>query len=381
MTTRHAPRRLSLPAGAVATMLAAGPALAQTPVFFPAPDIDSRTYPFTGQTSNAVEPVFGAYDIPEFIGAFDNRDSQVQLAFDTQTAGIPTGLSLPDYTVDTVTLTVTIGEIVGSPLYDPTYDPADTYPIANPVSPRQVDPDPGRPIPVFAAAFRNGYTGWEFAAAPVAGPPLFARSGEGYGPVSFGQGVRHVFPTDLVLEETSPGSGVFLPRDVSNNLDEPAGGTDQFDAQPLAVGSLPAVTPGDPLMIGDELIFEIDLTRPEVLEHVREGLARGDLGFVIATLLPASGNVGGGAGGDYVRLAMGSSATPPTLTVEYSLTPPTCEGDTNGDGATDVSDFFALASSFGDQSGADRADGDLTGDGAVDISDFFILAGDFGCTP
>ena len=56
-----------------------------------------------------------------------------------------------------------------------------------------------------------------------------------------------------------------------------------------------------------------------------------------------------------------------------------CPGDTNADGATDVTDFFALGGNFGADSGASRADGDLNCDGAVDVSDFFILGGDFGC--
>lgn len=59
--------------------------------------------------------------------------------------------------------------------------------------------------------------------------------------------------------------------------------------------------------------------------------------------------------------------------------PPACPGDVDGDGATDVSDFFELGGAFGTQSGATRTDGDLTGDGAVDVSDFFVLAADFGC--
>ena len=58
-----------------------------------------------------------------------------------------------------------------------------------------------------------------------------------------------------------------------------------------------------------------------------------------------------------------------------------CAGDTDGDGDTDVSDFFALGGNFGTASGATRADGDLNCDGAVDVSDFFILGGDFGCAP
>ena len=65
--------------------------------------------------------------------------------------------------------------------------------------------------------------------------------------------------------------------------------------------------------------------------------------------------------------------------LECVTPPPACPGDADGNGATDVSDFFALSGSFGTASGASRADGDVTGDGAVDVADFFVLAGDFGC--
>ena len=58
-----------------------------------------------------------------------------------------------------------------------------------------------------------------------------------------------------------------------------------------------------------------------------------------------------------------------------------CPGDVNGDGATDVSDFFILGGSFGSGGPAclGRPQGDLNCDGVVDVSDFFILASDFGC--
>ena len=55
-----------------------------------------------------------------------------------------------------------------------------------------------------------------------------------------------------------------------------------------------------------------------------------------------------------------------------------CPGDANGDGVTDVSDFFIVAGAFGSPA-ATRNQGDLNCDGVVDVSDFFILAGDFGC--
>lgn len=62
-----------------------------------------------------------------------------------------------------------------------------------------------------------------------------------------------------------------------------------------------------------------------------------------------------------------------------------CAGDVDGNGATDIGDFFALAGNFGAaRDPDDRAaplPGDLDSDGAVDVTDFFILAADLGCRP
>ncbi|MEO1128945.1 MAG: PQQ-dependent sugar dehydrogenase [Planctomycetota bacterium] len=58
-----------------------------------------------------------------------------------------------------------------------------------------------------------------------------------------------------------------------------------------------------------------------------------------------------------------------------------CLGDVTGDDSTTLSDFTALASSFGLASGAVRSQGDLDNDKDVDLADFTILASDFGCTP
>lgn len=55
-----------------------------------------------------------------------------------------------------------------------------------------------------------------------------------------------------------------------------------------------------------------------------------------------------------------------------------CVGDLDGDGLTDVSDFFILATTFG-QTVDYAAGGDLDGNARVDVADFFILAQDFGC--
>lgn len=351
--------------------------LGATTAFWLEPDLASYTYPWLGQLASFSAPTFGAYNIPAYVGAFDNRDSQIQLAFDTPSKGIPTGEPLDEYNIVRVTLTLTVESIVGTPQYDPTYDPQSTYPLVNRPA---TDPTPGRPVELFAAAFRNGYTGWDFSPTITPGPPLFGQAGEGYGPASFGQGIRHVFPTDLV---PGPGGSV---RDVSNNLDEPNAGTpnhNPFDVTPLAIGTTDVLSPGAPLTPGTELTFEIDLSNPFVLEYLREGLQKGELGFIVATLLPATGDTGGGLGGDYVRFYLrGNGPDSPSLTIEYSVgTPDDCPGDINGDGKTDLADFNILAVNFGLGPDASRSQGDLNGDGFVNLADFNILAVDFGCQP
>ena len=91
----------------------------------------------------------------------------------------------------------------------------------------------------------------------------------------------------------------------------------------------------------------------------------------------------------YIRWVMGTTDSSVTFCgwniddiriVGANINPaPTCPGDINGDGFTNLDDFIILAGNFGATSGATLAQGDLNGDGAVNLDDFIILAGDFGC--
>lgn len=62
----------------------------------------------------------------------------------------------------------------------------------------------------------------------------------------------------------------------------------------------------------------------------------------------------------------------------FTIVPPGCIGDLDGDGDTDVFDFGAFTSFFG-QSVAPGTSGDLDGNGIVDVLDFGLFAGNFGC--
>jgi hypothetical protein len=353
-----------------ALILAVGAQADARTVFWPEPDLDVRSYPFLtgGQRSDAAEPVFGFYDIAQFLGAFDARDSQIQIAFQTSEQCVPTGLALEDYDVASVTVTMTVASLVGAPQYDPTYDPAATYPLV--CCPPAPNDDPGRPVSIFGAGFRNGYTGFEFGPAPEPGPPLYGETGEGFSPGGLGTNIRHVFAIDF--------DAAGAPRDVSNNLDEFNDGAGAFEANPFAIGTTTELGPGDPLTIGTTLEFDIDLSDPDVLRYVREGLQKGELGFVLATLHPASGGPGGGGGGDYPGFSLAPTGdAPATLRLQYTVPTPACAGDINCDGVTDVFDFADLASNFG--AVASRRGGDVNGDGVVDVFDFADLASDFGC--
>lgn len=350
--------------------LAAGVTLGAT-ASWTSPDLDSRTYPFVGQRSQASEPVFGAYNVTDFIGVFDNRDSQIQLGFDTVSKGIPAGFPLDEYQISSVVITMTAATPIGAPPYDPTYDDVSTYPLANGPAPAP-DADPGRPLTLFGLAFRNGYTALEFTPNP--GPPFFGPSGEGYGPSAFGQGIRHAFPTDFE-------GGV--ARDVSNNLDEPNLGASAFNVFPFAIGTC-ALSPGDTITSGTVITFALDLNDPDVVAYLRQGLQDGQLGFSLATLSPATGSPSGGGGGNYPFFFLsenGSSA--PTLDITYVIAPPGCAADLDGDGDTDVLDFAIFVGAFGSSTGDANynAAADYDDNGTIDVFDFTAFLTDFGCTP
>jgi hypothetical protein len=70
-------------------------------------------------------------------------------------------------------------------------------------------------------------------------------------------------------------------------------------------------------------------------------------------------------------------STRPKLTVEFvDVEDMQVEGDVNGDGAVNLTDFNILKTNFGQQ--GSREQGDLNGDGTVGLPDFNILKANFG---
>jgi uncharacterized membrane protein len=81
------------------------------------------------------------------------------------------------------------------------------------------------------------------------------------------------------------------------------------------------------------------------------------------------------------RVIVGNGVTPAGNQASWiaRLGAPGCDGDVNGDGATNAADFVVLAANFGAGPGASRSQGDLSGEGVVSSADFTILVADFEC--
>ncbi|MEM9082679.1 MAG: hypothetical protein AAGB34_03720 [Planctomycetota bacterium] len=341
---------------------------------FDSAGLASRTYPFVAQRSLTVEPVYAATDVGDLVGQFDARDSQLQIAYDTAAAGVPTGLDLGDYQIHSLVITWTVGQVANPLRYDPTYDSTDTYDLTgrSAITP---DTDAGRPFSLFGAGFRNGYTGFTTDLSDPPGPPLFSPRFEGYGPSGNFFETRHVFAIDF--DEAG------VPRDVSNNVDDANAGANAFEVTPFAIGMTNEIAPGE-LIPTDEFLqasldmtFTVDVSDPHIHGYVARGLADGTLGFVLATLHPAVAFTSpGGAGGVYPSMFMRNTADgiAAAMVLDLTVVDSDC-ADANGDQVVDVADFIAVLLNFGQ---SNPAQGDANGDGTVTVADFIAVLLNFG---
>lgn len=259
------------------------------------PSYDRWMYPFNASSPLGNRPTassFGALD-PDF----DNRDAQVYFGF-ILTNEVPAGLGAEAYQILRCTLEATMSG--GTTEYDPSQDASTSY-----LDPTQAlhtaDADLGRPMELFGAGWRNGFTPWTFGedGAFQALPPPY-------------KGKRSVFALGIHTN---------VLVDVSNSVD-PMGdgsGTYGFDPQPFAIGAAP-LTAGDPIPLPTTFAFDLDVDEPLIQGYLREAFDEGILGLVIATLHPST--------------FMGPSVfpvwdqkesivgTPATLSVEYRVASP-----------------------------------------------------------
>ena len=134
------------------------PALVAQTISFDVPVASDRwMYPFNATPGDRVAgSLFGVYGNP----SFDERDAQIFLAFDLTEAGLPSGTPVSQIRCNQLTLTIDVVGINEIP-YDPTLDANESFADPN------LDLDPGRPVTLWSAAGRSGFTACDF---PEDGP-------------------------------------------------------------------------------------------------------------------------------------------------------------------------------------------------------------------
>ena len=281
---------------------------------FSEPNLDRWMYPFNGTPgTRTTAPLFGSLDGDP---SFDQRDAQLLLGFNTASGGttsIPTGQGSANYAISAATVTLTVAG--GDFKYDPTYDARDTYVSV-------ADGDLGRPIELYGAAFRNGYSTLSFGSNDDV-PPGYEETSPFSPPGPPSAGARHVFAADI-------DSGGSL-RDVSNNV------LDGFDPLPFSVGQT-SLSAGSTVPLGTTYTFALNLANADVRAYLQEALDSGVLGLVATSLSAAS--FGGPPTYPIFYTRDHATGAAPTLVIEWGLL-----GDMDGDGDRDNFDIepFELA--------------------------------------
>lgn len=245
---------------AVTTACLAAPLDAQSYDVTMSTTADRWMYPFNATPgTRPAGSIFGYVPFPDET-SFDNRDGQVIVAFDTSEV-VPIGQGPASYDVSNFVLEITLAGPASGPI-DPTVDDWRTY-LPEEARGALADSDPGRPIELFAAGFRNGYDrlGWA--------------EGDSFSDTDiFGQGTRNVFAAEIAVD-----GSLF---DASSSI------TDDFTANPVAVATFPGFEAGEIPPEGAVAIFELDTSDPLIRGWLGESLDEGRLIFAVTSLLGAS---------------------------------------------------------------------------------------------
>lgn len=250
------PKSLRL-AGLAFTVGVAGMASAQQiQATFPIPSLDRWVYPFAGNGNEPSVPVFGAIRI----AGFDDRDAQFLIGFNTGSQ-ISSGLPLDQYRIESIKVKARVSadqQFVYDPSWDSVvslYDATDSAYVA--------DADAGRPVEIFGAGFRNGWTVQSFQEnSPFGGPPIVPPS----------EGARNVFAS---VFDTAGNS-----TDVSRQVRL------RFDAHPMAVGQIAGLSAGSLVPSGSEVEFDIPVCDPAARAYFQRALSGGKLLLIVSSLQP-----------------------------------------------------------------------------------------------
>ncbi|MBN8246633.1 MAG: hypothetical protein J0L84_04235 [Verrucomicrobia bacterium] len=236
----------------------------------------------------------------------DTRHGQFLLVWDTTNA-IAAGHPSGHYRLTRVRLTLTTLR-EGSFVNDSTPDAFGSY--LYPEDPRSVaDADPGRPLELFGAGFRNSFTAATFLENSPFGSPA--------------TGERNAFATGFDAARTLV--------DVGNNVGKTNELFPPFPTRPFAVGAITNVAAGELVPADSKVTFELNLADADVRGYLQQALAEGRLWFAVTWL----GESGGFAGTPrYPDFATRDNLLfdPPQLLIEGDLVGPE---DTDGDGLPD----------------------------------------------
>lgn len=292
---------------------------------FEQPTLDRWMYPFNASPGmRPAAPVFATFGDASGV---DTRHGQFLMGWDTGDV-IPTNHPPRCYIITFARLTLrTLRD--GSFLNDSTADsfasylPADSF-LSAP------DGDPGRPVELFGAGFRNGFSEETF----VESAPFGAASTAG----------RNAYVAGFNME------GKLV--DVSNNVGKTNAAWLPFPTSPFAVGVIGTVPAGEPVPAGSPVRFDLNLKDPLVLRYLKASLSLGRLRLT-ATWLGESGGFSGTPRYPDFATRENLLYDPPQLEIGGLLVG---AGDTDGDQLPDDWErhwFGGLA-----HSGSEDADGD-----------------------
>ena len=340
-------------AGLGVALFVAAPLLAGDPITVSrdGPVLDKWNYPFNQTVGTKPEmKIFGAFTSTGLSPDFDNRDGQGLFAFDTA-ASLPTCLPPSGYVILSATVTVQIESDLTF-RYDPTLDAWQTYLHVDDAA-HVPDADAGRPLELFGAAFRHGFTRLTY----LENTPYSAVS-------TFGKFVRSAYP--LAFDPAAGGASI----DVSNSVDQ------QFDAAPFAIGTTTAVAPGALVPQLATFEFSIDVGDAAIQQYLGESLRDGRLFFAIASMFDASEQTGGTFPEIFTKEnpAVGAGlafAARLEMLVDVTGKP----GDSDGNDVINVTDLLALLADWG---GCTGCPSDTNCDGQVNVTDLLALLAAWG---
>ena len=306
-----------------------------------APSMDRWVYPFGDFLGDrSVAPNFASFD-----PRFDTRDAQYLMGWNTDTL-VSTNAGPARYLLRRARLEVR-NSVANAFVYDATFDPYLTY-ATNQVG-YVPDADPGRPVELYGAGFRNGFT----AATFLENSPYGRINPITSGNISIG--TRNAFAAMFGDQ------GQLV--DVSNNVGQsnPEWTQPPFEVRPWAVGTTTNAAPGE-LVPEDALFtFDLDLKDPQIVGYLQSALNEGRLRLVLASLSPANqvtpGGTGGGGAGAYPQWATRENLLfdPPKLILEGVVVG---TEDTDQDGLPDDWERFyfgSLVKSAADDTDQDRS--------------------------